>query len=82
LLDQVLERWPTLESRNRSQIACSLLARLEPGSDAGHLSDLSDAQLHARLAALLQGGDSAAGAPAASESAAVQAPVGDKVTSG
>jgi uncharacterized RDD family membrane protein YckC len=82
LLDQVLERWPSLESRNRSQIACALLARLEPGSDAGHLSALSDAQLHARLAALLLGGESAAGEPGAGEPAAVQPAAGDRVTSG
>jgi uncharacterized RDD family membrane protein YckC len=82
LVDQVLERWPSLESRNRSQIACSLLARLEPGNDAAHLSDLSDAQLHVRVAALLHGGDSAAGAPAGSEPGAGQPVAGDKVTSG
>jgi uncharacterized RDD family membrane protein YckC len=82
LLDQVLERWPSLESRNRSQIACALLARLEPGSDAGHLSALSEAQLHARLAALLLGGESAAGESAAGEPAAVPPAAGDRVTSG
>jgi uncharacterized RDD family membrane protein YckC len=72
LVDQILERWPSLESRNRLQIARSLLARVEPGCDAAHLSAMSDAELHARLAALLDGRDSGAGSPAA----------GNKVTSG
>jgi uncharacterized RDD family membrane protein YckC len=72
LVDQVLERWASVESRHRSQIACSLLARLEPGSDAARLSTLSDTELHARVAALLNRGDTAAGERAA----------GDKVTSG
>jgi uncharacterized RDD family membrane protein YckC len=70
LVDQILERWPSLESHNRMQIACSLLARVEPGSDAARLSTLSDVELHARLAALLDGGDSAAGGPGAGQPAA------------
>ncbi|HME39872.1 MAG TPA: RDD family protein [Steroidobacteraceae bacterium] len=65
LVDQVLERWTSLESRNRMQIARSLLARVEAGSDPAHLSSLSEAQLHARLRALLPGGEPAAGEPAA-----------------
>jgi len=72
LVDQVLERWASLEPRHRSQIACMLLARLEPGSDAAHLSTLSDMELHARVAALLDGGDAQAHEPAA----------GDEATSG
>src|SRR5882724_9348041 len=48
LVDQVLERWPSLESSNRVQIARSLLARVEPGCDAAQLSSLSEAELHAR----------------------------------
>jgi uncharacterized RDD family membrane protein YckC len=58
LVDQVLERWPTLESRARLQIACSLLARIEPRSDPAHLSALNDVELHARLAASLGRRDS------------------------
>ena len=60
LVDQILERWPSLESRERRQIACSLLARVQPGSAAAQLETLSDAELHARVEALL-----AAGAPVA-----------------
>jgi uncharacterized RDD family membrane protein YckC len=54
LVDQILERWPSLESRNRMQIARSLLARLQPGTDAAHWAGLDDAELNARLAALLK----------------------------
>jgi uncharacterized RDD family membrane protein YckC len=72
LVDQVLERWPYLEPRNRSQIAGSLLARLEPGGDAAQLATLGDTELHARLTALLRGGDSSAG----------EASAGGRVTSG
>jgi uncharacterized RDD family membrane protein YckC len=70
LVDQVLERWPSLESPNRVQIARSLLARVEPGSDAAPLSSLSEAELHARLTALLAGGGPAAGGPATGGGAA------------
>jgi uncharacterized RDD family membrane protein YckC len=62
LVDQVLERWPSLESQNRMQIARSLLARLQPGTDAAHWAALDDAALNARLAALLTGGGAGAGA--------------------
>jgi len=61
LVDQILERWPSLESPNRMQIARLLLARVEPGCDAAQLSNLGDAALHARLTALLAGGGSASG---------------------
>jgi len=61
LLDQILERWASLESPNRMQIARSLLARVEPGCDAAQLSNLGDAALHARLTALLAGGGSGSG---------------------
>jgi uncharacterized RDD family membrane protein YckC len=53
LVDQILERWPILEPDNRGQIARSLLARVESGSDPAHLAGLSDAQLRACLMALL-----------------------------
>jgi uncharacterized RDD family membrane protein YckC len=56
LVDQILERWPSLGSDNRRQIACSLLARVDPGSDPAHMSGLSEADLHARLLALLNRG--------------------------
>jgi uncharacterized RDD family membrane protein YckC len=61
LVDQVLERWPTLDSSHRTQIARSLLARVESGSDAARLAALSDAELRARLAALLDGDKTAHG---------------------
>ncbi|MEP6547727.1 MAG: RDD family protein [Gammaproteobacteria bacterium] len=55
LVDQILERWPTLASDNKRRIASSLLARVEPGGDAAGLADLSESDLHARLLALLEG---------------------------
>jgi uncharacterized RDD family membrane protein YckC len=70
LVDQILERWPSLQLPNRMQIARLLLARVEPGCDAAHLSSLTDAQLHARLTALLAGGEPAADGPAAGGGAA------------
>jgi uncharacterized RDD family membrane protein YckC len=53
LVDQILERWPALAAENRRSIAGSLLARLEPGSDAARFAALSEAELQARLRALL-----------------------------
>jgi uncharacterized RDD family membrane protein YckC len=53
LVDQVLERWDSLDGASRAQIACSLLRRLEPAADAGALEALSDASLRARLQAHL-----------------------------
>lgn len=61
LVDEVLERWPSLEPRHRRPIACSLLSQVESGSDAALLANLSDEALHARLEALLKGGDRASG---------------------
>ena len=62
LVDQVLERWPHLEIGKRRQIACQLLARLEPGRDVAQLSSLREDVLHARLTALLAGTEAAPGA--------------------
>jgi uncharacterized RDD family membrane protein YckC len=53
LVDQILERWPSLGSDNKRRIASSLLARIEPGGDAARLAASSEAELHARLLALL-----------------------------
>jgi uncharacterized RDD family membrane protein YckC len=75
LVDQVLERWPALAPRNRMQIAFSLLARLDPDGGAP-LSSLNDAELHARLTALLHGVD-----PAAVQAGAGP-PAGNRGTSG
>jgi uncharacterized RDD family membrane protein YckC len=59
LLDQLLERWESLESENRAQIARSLLSRLDPKEDAAKLARLSDATLRDMLQAHL-GAESAA----------------------
>jgi uncharacterized RDD family membrane protein YckC len=53
LVDQVLERWDSLESASRSQIARSLLRRLNPAADAGALEALAEANLRAMLQAHL-----------------------------
>jgi uncharacterized RDD family membrane protein YckC len=60
LVDQLLERWPALEAQNRMQIARSLLARLEPATDAARWSSLGDAELKTRLTALLNSTNGAA----------------------
>jgi uncharacterized RDD family membrane protein YckC len=49
LIDQVLERWESLESANRAQVARSLLSRLDPKADAANLEQLSDAKLRDML---------------------------------
>src|ERR1700733_15403134 len=53
LIDQVLERWESLESANRVQVARSLLSRLDPKEDAANLAQLSDATLRDMLRAHL-----------------------------
>jgi uncharacterized RDD family membrane protein YckC len=53
LVDQVLERWDSLETGNRAQIARSLLTRLSPGVESAGLAQLGDAKLRAMLQALL-----------------------------
>jgi uncharacterized RDD family membrane protein YckC len=53
LVDQILERWPSLGSDNRRHIAAALLARLDLKSDADVLAGLGEPELHARLRALL-----------------------------
>ena len=53
LIDQVLERWESLEAANRSQVARSLLSRLNPREDAANLAQLSDTKLRAMLQAYL-----------------------------
>lgn len=58
LIDQVLERWESLESANRAQVARSLLSRLDPKEDAANLAQLSDATLRDMLRAHL-GSDAA-----------------------
>jgi uncharacterized RDD family membrane protein YckC len=53
LVDEVLERWNSLESASRIQIARSLLRRLDPAADVGALEGLADASLRAMLQAHL-----------------------------
>jgi uncharacterized RDD family membrane protein YckC len=53
LVDQVLERWESLEPANRAQIARSLLSRLDPKEDPANLAQLSDANLRDMLQAHL-----------------------------
>jgi uncharacterized RDD family membrane protein YckC len=45
LVDQVLERWDSLESQHRRRIAQSLLERLDPNANASRLGDSSDDKL-------------------------------------
>jgi uncharacterized RDD family membrane protein YckC len=59
LVDQLLERWDSLESDNRVHIARCLLARLNPREDSANLARLNDAKLRSMLRALL-GSDAAA----------------------
>jgi len=66
LVDQLLERWESLESSKRKAIAQSLLERLEPRGDGREggapsaAAALDEPQLRTRLRELLQSGGSAA----------------------
>jgi uncharacterized RDD family membrane protein YckC len=60
LVDQVLERWDSLESASRGQIARSLLQRLDPDADPGALDGLADSGLRAMLQAHLNSDAAAA----------------------
>jgi uncharacterized RDD family membrane protein YckC len=53
LVDQVLERWESLEAANRGQIARSLIARLNPTEDSYALAQMSDVSLRGKLQAYL-----------------------------
>jgi hypothetical protein len=53
LVDQVLERWDSLEAGNRDQIARSLLVRLNPKEDSGALAQVTDVALRGMLQAHL-----------------------------
>ena len=52
LVDQILERWDSLEPKYRARIAWSLLARVAPIGDESQPQ--SEQQLHARLKALVK----------------------------
>jgi uncharacterized RDD family membrane protein YckC len=60
LVDEVLERWDSLESASRRQIARSLLRRLDPAANADALEGLADASLRAMLQAHLNSTPAAA----------------------
>jgi uncharacterized RDD family membrane protein YckC len=62
LVDQVLERWQTLDPERRTGIAVALLKRLNPAADAGQLDELSEGELHLKLQSLINGESSAADA--------------------
>jgi uncharacterized RDD family membrane protein YckC len=51
LIEQLLERWPALETANRDAIARSLLKKVDPG--AADVGAMTDELLHARLIALI-----------------------------
>jgi uncharacterized RDD family membrane protein YckC len=59
LVDQVLERWESLETNNRGQIARSLLVRLNSQEDPNALAQMSDVNLRAMLQAHLGLGSAA-----------------------
>jgi uncharacterized RDD family membrane protein YckC len=63
LVDQLLERWDSLESPNRRAIAASLLERLEPAGTGSERAASSaapgDAELRSRLSRLLRPGEAA-----------------------
>ncbi len=53
LVQELLDRWPSLDEQNRATIARSLLARLEPQMPAEDLLKLGTVELHSRLMAKL-----------------------------
>jgi uncharacterized RDD family membrane protein YckC len=55
LVDQILQRWESLDPQHRARIAVALLARLSPSLEPGELSQLDDARLRSRLQSLIQG---------------------------
>jgi uncharacterized RDD family membrane protein YckC len=60
LVDQVLERWDSLQPANRARIATSLLMRIQPelGADA---ASWTEDQVHSKLKSYLNGTDSLSG---------------------
>ena len=55
LVDQLLERWDSLEAASRSQIAAALLARIEPVPGAAGSSPLNEAQMRSKLQSYFDG---------------------------
>lgn len=56
LVDQVLERWDSLQPANRSRIASSLLARIQPQLGAD-VASLTEDQVRSKLQSFLNGTD-------------------------
>jgi uncharacterized RDD family membrane protein YckC len=61
LVDQILERWESLDKNSRARIARSLLGRINATNQPAELAVLNDIELHARLRALLSDRDETAG---------------------
>ncbi len=55
LIQELLDRWPSLEDQNRAAIARTLLARVEPQIAADELARLTALDLRSRLIARLAG---------------------------
>jgi uncharacterized RDD family membrane protein YckC len=55
LIQELLDRWPSLEDHNRATIARTLLARIEPQISADELARVGTLDLHSRLIAKLRG---------------------------
>ncbi len=53
LIQELLERWPSLEGQHRDSLARALLGRVGPAADASLSADLDDFQLRERLQRLL-----------------------------
>ncbi len=53
LVEDLLERWPELESDRRFTLARTVISRLDAGVDPKALAGLDEAALHSRLQALL-----------------------------
>ena len=53
LIQELLDRWPSLDEQNRATIARSLLARLDPQMPAEELAKLGTVDLRSRLMAKL-----------------------------
>jgi hypothetical protein len=60
LVDQVLQRWESLETASRAQIAQALLGRLQASAEPQALAALSDSDLRAKLQAHLSSREPAA----------------------
>jgi len=55
LVDDVLQRWPLLETDKRVALARTLLSRIDPTLTSEALSNSGDSELHRRLQAVLAG---------------------------